>query len=54
MIIVILLGIALFATVIRFQGVSAMMNRLGKFILVFGVYVVFLSKVIKALLFRHQ
>ena len=54
MIIVILFGIALLATVIKFQGASRLMNAVGKFVLVSGVYVVFLSKAIKALLFRHH
>lgn len=54
MIIAILFCVALVATVIRFQGVSIMMNRLGKFFLVSAVYGVFLSKVFKALFFKHN
>jgi hypothetical protein len=54
MFIVILLGLTLLATVIKFQGASRLMNRLGKFIMIAGIYVVFLNKVVKALLFRHH
>ena len=54
MFIVILLGLTLLATVIKFQGASRLMNRLGKFIMIAGIYVVFLNKVVTALLFRHH
>jgi len=43
MFIVILLGLTLLATVIKFQGASRLMNRLGKFIMIAGIYVVIVN-----------
>ncbi|GGF63789.1 hypothetical protein [Alteromonas lipolytica] len=54
MIIFILIGLTVLATFIKMQGASRVMNSVGKFILVLSVYVVFLNKVVKALLFRHH